>query len=71
LYELAKSWFTKAIRASDLPAAEHSKVAGASTHWLRHTFATRAIAREVPLGVIQTQLSYASKLKSAPQRGAV
>ena len=32
----------------------------ASTHWLRHTFGTRAIAKEVPLDVIQAQMGHAS-----------
>ena len=28
--------------------------------WLRHTFCTRAIARQVPLDVIQAQVGHAS-----------
>ena len=39
---------------------ERAKLAGATTHWLRHTFGTRAIAREVPLDVIQAQMGHAS-----------
>ncbi|RZI71759.1 MAG: integrase, partial [Pseudomonas sp.] len=39
---------------------ERAKLAGATTHWLRHTFGTRAIARNVPLDVIQAQMGHAS-----------
>ena len=48
------------MRASRLPANEQSRLAGATTHWLRHTFGTRAIARQVPLDVIQAQMGHAS-----------
>ncbi len=60
LYEHVRGWFRKAISASALPANERYKLAGVSTHWLRHTFGTRAIAREVPLDVIQAQMGHAS-----------
>ena len=60
LYEHVKGWLTKAIRASRLPPKECDKLRGASTHWLRHTFGTRAIARDVPLDVIQAQMGHAS-----------
>ena len=60
LYEHVKSWLSKAISASALPFNERMKLTGASTHWLRHTFGTRAIAREVPLDVIQAQMGHAS-----------
>jgi integrase len=60
LYEHVKGWLAKAVRSSSLPAAERDKLAGATTHWLRHTFGTRAIAREVPLDVIQAQMGHAS-----------
>lgn len=60
LYEHVKSWLNKAVRASALPEHERRKLASASTHWLRHTFGTRAVAREVPLDVIQAQLGHAS-----------
>ena len=48
------------MRASSLPTNERDLLAGATTHWLRHTFGTRAIARQVPLDVIQTQMGIAS-----------
>jgi len=63
LYEHVKGWLTKAhaaISASSLPQKECDKLRGASTHWLRHTFGTRAIARDVPLDVIQAQMGHAS-----------
>ena len=60
LYEHVTSWLGKAVLRSALPASEKSKLSGASTHWLRHTFGTRAVALEVPLDVIQAQLGHAS-----------
>ena len=60
LYEHVKGWLTRAVRASRLPGNEQQQLAGATTHWLRHTFGTRAIARQVPLDVIQAQMGHAS-----------
>ena len=60
VYEHVRGWLTRAVRASSLPANERERLAGATTHWLRHTFGTRAIAREVPLDVIQAQMGHAS-----------
>lgn len=60
LYEHVKSWLAKAIDAAELPAAERYRMSQASTHWLRHTFGTRAIAKDVPLDVIQAQMGHAS-----------
>lgn len=60
LYEHVKSWISRAVSNSALPFNERLRLAGASTHWLRHTFGTRAIAREVPLDVIQAQMGHAS-----------
>ena len=60
LCEHVKGWLRRAILASRLPANEQTRLLGASTHWLRHTFGTRAIAREVPLDVIQAQMGHAS-----------
>jgi len=60
LYEHVRGWLAKAVRASSLPANERDQLAGATTHWLRHTFGTRAIARDVPLDVIQAQMGHAS-----------
>ena len=60
LYEHVKGWLNRAVSACDLPANERTRLLGASTHWLRHTFGTRAIARAVPLDVIQAQMGHAS-----------
>lgn len=60
LYEHVKGWLRKAVSQSALPLHERDKLAGASTHWLRHTFGTRAVARSVPLDVIQAQMGHAS-----------
>ena len=60
LYEHVRGWLARAVRSSSLPANERERLTGATTHWLRHTFGTRAIAREVPLDVIQAQMGHAS-----------
>ena len=60
LYTTVKLWLGKAISASELSSRERSDLAGASTHWLRHTFGTKAVARDVPYDVIQQQLGHAS-----------
>ena len=60
LYLTVRTWLKKAINASPLPSAERQSLTGASAHWLRHTFATRAIEREVPMEVVQAQLGHAN-----------
>ena len=60
LYLTVRTWLRNAINASLLPSAERQSLAGASAHWLRHTFATRAIKREVPMEVVQAQLGHAN-----------
>jgi integrase len=60
LYETVRSWLRRAVAASNLPARERQQLCGATTHWLRHTFGTRAIAREVPADVVQAQMGHAS-----------
>jgi integrase len=60
LYEHVRTWLRKAVDASQLSLRERQNLARVSTHWLRHTFGTRAIAREVPLDVIQAQMGHAS-----------
>lgn len=57
LYEHVRRRISRAVSASALPSDERLKLARASTRWLRHTFGTRAIAREVQLNVIQTQMA--------------
>lgn len=60
LYEHVKNWLRKAIHQSALPYSERIKLANASTHWLRHTYGTRSVARDVPLDVLQAQMGHAS-----------
>ncbi len=60
LYLTVRTWMGKAIEQASLPEVEKRSLRGASTHWLRHTFATRAIEREVPMEVVQAQLGHAS-----------
>lgn len=60
LYLTVRTWLGNAINASSLPFAERQVLTGASAHWLRHTFATRAIEREVPMEVVQAQLGHAN-----------
>lgn len=65
LYEHVRGWLSKAIGQSALPFAERQKLSNASTHWLRHTYGTRAVARDVPLDVLQAQMGHASFETSA------
>ena len=60
LYETVKLWTVKAIRQSSLPAKERAYLEGASPHWLRHTFGTRSVARDVAMDAIQAQMGHAS-----------
>ncbi|MDD2609881.1 MAG: tyrosine-type recombinase/integrase [Giesbergeria sp.] len=60
LYEHVRGWVGKAVAAAALPEKERLRLAKASTHWLRHTFGTRAVAKQVPLDVIQAQMGHAS-----------
>lgn len=66
LYEHVRNWISRAVSASALPSNARMKLAGASTHWLGHTFGTRAILREVPLDVIQAQMGHASTQTTMP-----
>ena len=60
LYKHVKIWLTHSISNSALSLNERSRLSGASTHWLRHTFGTRSIAKNVPIDVIQAQMGHAS-----------
>ena len=60
LYLTVRAWLGKAVRASALTSAQRQSLVGASAHWLRHTFATRAIERAVPMEVVQAQLGHAN-----------
>ena len=59
-YQHVKSWIDRAISESDLTSKEKSRLALASPHWLRHTFGTRAVSRNVPMDAIQAQMGHAS-----------
>lgn len=48
-----------------LPAGERERTQRASAHWLRHTHATRAAEREVPLDVLQENLGQADPRTTA------
>ncbi|MFK4705853.1 site-specific recombinase XerD [Roseateles asaccharophilus] len=58
LYESTKSWFRRAIMASNLEGIERTTAYKASLHWLRHTCGTRALERGVPLAMVQEQLGH-------------
>lgn len=60
LYETVRGWVKRFLSQVDLPTRERRRLTRASTHWLRHTFGTRSVARSVPLDVIQAQLGHAS-----------
>ena len=57
-YAALHETFTRFVRRSlgGLSAAEKGRAQRASAHWLRHTHATRAAERGVPLDVLQENL---------------
>lgn len=60
LYESVRRWLTLAVKACARDEEEKARYSVASTHWLRHTFGTRAVAKGVPLDVVQAQMGHAS-----------
>ncbi|MCZ8256950.1 MAG: site-specific integrase [Polaromonas sp.] len=58
LYKSTKTWFQAAINNTDLTQGERQSLKAASLHWLRHTCGTRALERNVPLHVVQSQLRH-------------
>ena len=61
IYKTLKFFFTRvADDVESRNAAMAKRIAKASTHWLRHTFATHAVAKEVPVEVLQQVLGHAS-----------
>ncbi len=60
LYKTTRRWLERAVMFSGLTQAEKSRLAGASAHWLRHTFGTRAVALGTPFDVVQAQLGHVS-----------
>ena len=59
-YQTVKSWTLRAIRSSALSEKEKMRLELCSPHWLRHTFGTRAVARDVAMDAIQAQMGHAS-----------
>jgi integrase len=57
-YSSLHETFTRFVRRSlrSLPVAERTRAERASSHWLRHTHATRAAERKVPPDVLQENL---------------
>jgi site-specific recombinase XerD len=49
---------SQALEMSDKKGA--ARIAQASTHWLRHTFGSHAVAAHTPLEVVQSVLGHAS-----------
>ena len=60
LYESVRRWLGHAVKACSRDDEEKARYGAASTHWLRHTFGTRAVAKGVPLDVVQAQMGHAS-----------
>lgn len=60
LYATVKRWLENARASAELTRRETDHLKRASTHWLRHTFGTRAVEREVPYDVIQSQMGHTS-----------
>jgi site-specific recombinase XerD len=61
LYKVLKGFFTECaevLGVTDVKGAE--RLAAASTHWLRHTHGTHAVAAGTPLDVLQQNLGHAS-----------
>ena len=58
LYRSTKTWFGKAIWASDLSIQNKLDASKASLHWLRHTCGTRALDRGVSIETVQRQLGH-------------
>jgi site-specific recombinase XerD len=61
LYKMLKGFFEKvafAMQAESVTEAKH--MAQASTHWLRHTCGSHAVANGVPIEVLQANFGHAS-----------
>ncbi len=62
LYKLLKRFFRRLARlAVKQWRQDADRLAAASTHWLRHTFARQAIAQDAPIGVVQEVLGHSSQ----------
>jgi integrase len=65
LHQAFKSFVLRALRHSSLPAEERREADAASTHWLRHTHATRAVERGVGADVLQANMGHADPRTTA------
>ncbi len=62
LYKLLKRFFRRLARLAVKQGRQDAdRLAAASTHWLRHTFARQAIAQDAPIGVVQEVLGHSSQ----------
>lgn len=62
IYKLLKRYFRRLARLAVAQGrGDADRFAAASTHWLRHTFARRAVACDAPIGVVQEVLGHASQ----------
>lgn len=61
LYQILKDYFTRASQWMKLyDEKSAARLARASTHWLRHTHASHALAAQAPPEVVQNNLGHAS-----------
>ncbi len=60
VYEIAHEAFARVIPQLDKGSEEAKKLLKASTHWLRHTYATHASQRGTDLSIIQENCGHAS-----------
>lgn len=65
LHETFKRFVARALRHSGLPLAQRRDAQAASTHWLRHTHATRAAEVGVPPDVLQANLGHSDPRTTA------
>lgn len=62
IYKALKRLFRRLARLAEQQGrGDADRLAAASTHWLRHTFARGAVAKNVPIGVVQEILGHASE----------
>jgi site-specific recombinase XerD len=58
LYNTVKRYMAKALATTELDLLARLEVERASTHWLRHTFGTRAAEQNVPMTVTQQTMGH-------------
>jgi site-specific recombinase XerD len=61
LYDVVKAFFTSVAHGSpDITAESRRRLLRASTHWMRHTFASHGLRAKIDLDVIQAVLGHRS-----------